>query len=162
MMKVAIVFYSFSGNTKRIAEYLKEYLEGKKYFVKIFALKPKDESKKFIGQAVRAFWHTMAELEEKDYNLADFDIVCFGTPVWAFAPAPAMNTYLKNVKGLENKIAVLFTSYGSGVGNKRCINYMEKILRKKGIKDIYSFSIQEAKVFDKDFVYSEFKKLSCF
>jgi NAD(P)H-dependent FMN reductase len=77
-----------------------------------------------------------------------------GTPVWAFGPAPAMNTFLDKCLGLEGKEAVLFTTYGSGVGKERCLDYMEDILSKKGARQFRRFSIQEFKAKDKEFVLS--------
>ena len=80
-----------------------------------------------------------------------------GTPVWAFGPAPAMNTYLDRCSGLEGKTVVLFTTYGSGTGNGRCLDYMQNILTGKGVKAFKRFSIQQGKVSDRQHVLSIIK-----
>ena len=157
-MKSAIVFYSFSGNTKMVAALLASVLREKGQ-VEIIELKPSDESKSFFGQAARAFRRKRARLENVNFELSQFDLICFGTPVWAFAPVPALNTYLDNCKGIEGKDIILFTTYGSGAGRERCVNYMQQFLANKGARSFKRFSIQQFKVKDRESVLSEIKQL---
>jgi len=70
-----------------------------------------------------------------------------------------MNTFLDKCLGLEGKDIVIFTTYGSGAGNSKCLNYMQKILAEKGAKSFKRFSVQQFKVKDKEFVLSEIKKV---
>ena len=112
-----------------------------------------------MGQCKRAFWHKRATLQPLDFDLSGFDLICFGTPVWAFGPAPAMNTYLDKCLGIEGKNIILFTTCGSGTGNERCLNYMQDILAKKGAKTFQRFSIQQSKVKDKGSVLSKIKEV---
>lgn len=160
-MKSAIIYYSYSGNTKRIAEVLSEHLK-QKGEVEIIELKASDESGNFFSQAARAFFKKRAQIAGANFDLTKFDFICLGTPVWAFGPAPAMNTYLDKCLGLEGKEIVLFTTYGSGTGNQRCLNYMQDILSKKGAKNFKRFSIQQFKVSDKEFVLSKIKEIMSF
>ena len=71
-----------------------------------------------------------------------------------------MNTYLEGCYGVEGKEAVLFTTYGSGTGNERSINYMQAILAKKGAVKFNRFSIQQLKVKDQDFIRHKINELS--
>jgi NAD(P)H-dependent FMN reductase len=75
--------------------------------------------------------------------------------VWAFGPAPACNTYLDESLGVAGKSIILFTTYGSGTGNERCLNYMQSLLRKKGAKDFKKFSIQQHKAKNKELVLAK-------
>ena len=153
-MKSAIIYYSFTGRTKRVTEILAEHLR-EKGAVDLIELNPLDESKSFFGQARRAFYKARAKLAPVNFDLAGYDLICFGNPVWAFAPAPAMNTYLNNCIGVEGKDVILFTTYGSGTGNERCLNIMQEALSKKGAKSFKRFSIQQFKVKDTKFVLSK-------
>lgn len=156
-MKSIIIYYSYSGNTQKVVSILSEYLKAQGE-VEIIELKGLDESDKFLAQAARAFRHKRAEIQPVNFDLKPYDLICMGTPIWAFGPAPAMNTYLDKCFGLEGKSVILFTTYGSGTGNERCLNYMQEILGKKGAKTFKRFSIQQFKVNDKDFVISSIKK----
>jgi len=150
-MKAIIIYYSYSGNTQKVADFLTNYLQGQ-YEVRVLRLEAQDESSSFFIQAARALVHKKAKVSSIEPDLYNYDLICLGTPVWAFAPAPAMNTYLYRCSGLLGRSVVIFTTYGSGVGVQRCCNYMQKILSTKGAKDFKRFSIQQFKVNDKEFV----------
>ncbi|MEW6101589.1 MAG: NAD(P)H-dependent oxidoreductase [Candidatus Omnitrophota bacterium] len=157
-MKSAVIYYSYSENTKKVGQILAERLK-QNGEADIFQLESLDESNKFLGQCARGFNHKRAKIKEVNFNLAGYDLVCFGSPVWAFGPAPAINTYLDKCSGLEGKEIILFTTFGSGAGNYRCLNYMQDILAKKGAKSFKRFSVQQLKVEDKEFVLSEIMRL---
>jgi len=158
-MKSAIIYYSYTGNTKRAADVLAEHLKQKGQ-VEIIMLKGLDESGNFLMQSARALRHKRANIQDVNFNLSGHDLICFGTPVWAFGPAPSMNTYLDSCLGAEGKDIILFTTYGSGTGNKRCLDYMQNILTKKGAGSFKRFSVQQFKVGDKEFVASKIKKVA--
>ncbi len=157
-MKSIIVYFSYAGNTRKTSLLLREYLSGR-WEVEMAELKAKDEAAGFLGQCGRAFWHKQADIEPINFDFSAFDLICLGTPVWAFGPAPAVNTFLDKCKGVSGKEAILFTTYGSGTGNERCLNYMQQILIKKGIKTFKRFSVQQNKVDNKDFVFSAMKEV---
>ena len=157
-MKSLVIYYSFSGNTRKVSEVLAEYLK-QKGEVEIIELKALDESDKFLIQAARGFRKKRAEIAPINFDLSQYDLVCLGTPVWGLGPSPAMNTFLDKCLGLEGKDIVIFTTYGSGAGNSKCLNYMQKILAEKGAKSFKRFSVQQFKVKDKEFVLSEIKKV---
>ena len=159
-MKSAVIFYSYSGNTKKVAEILTEELKQKGEAI-IIELKALDESNKFFSQCQRAFRRKRAKLEPVSFNLAEYDLICLGTPVWAFGPAPAINTYLDECLGIAGKEVVLFSTYGSGTGSERCLNYMQDALAKKGAKSFKRFSVQQYKINNKEVVLSKVKELLC-
>ena len=156
-MKSIIVYYSYTGNTKSVAEVLSAYLK-EKGAVECIELKDLRESGRFFTQAIRAFRHTKTEIQDVNFDVSSYDLVCFGTPVWAFAPAPAMNTYLDKCFGLQGKEVILFTTYGSGTGNERCLNYMQEILNKKGAREFSRFSIQQFKVGAQEFILAKIRE----
>ena len=158
-MQSIIIYYSYSGNTKKVAQMLTELL-AQKGEVQQTELVGLDESKSFFGQCRRAFLRKKATLQPVNFDLSEFDLICFGTPVWAFGPAPAINTYLDKCFGVEGKAVILFSTYGSGTGNKRCLDYMQDMLVKKGAKDFKRFSIQQFKVNNKEFVLSKIKEIA--
>lgn len=157
-MKSIVIYYSYSGNTQKVAQILTELL-AEKGEVEQIELRSLDEAKTFFGQAKRAFFRKRAVIQPVSFDLSDYDLICFGTPVWAFAPAPAMNTYLDKCFGLEDKSIILFTTCGSGTGKERCLDCMQKILSKKGAKGFQRFSIAQVKVSDSEFVLSKIKDI---
>jgi flavodoxin len=155
-MKSIIVYYSYSGNTRKVAQILAEYLS-RHSEVELLELEAQDESKNFFTQGNRAHKHICAQLAPVKLNLNEYEIVCFGTPVWAFTSTPAINAYAQACAGLENKTIILFTTSG-GIGDKRCLDYLQAILSKKGTGVFKRFSIWHPKVKQKDFVLSKIKQ----
>ncbi|MFC1804321.1 flavodoxin family protein [Candidatus Omnitrophota bacterium] len=153
-MRSAVIYYSYSGNTKKVAKVLIGRLK-EKGEVDIIELTALDESNKFFSQCARAIRHKRAQIAPVNPDLSGYDLICLGTPVWAFAPAPAVNTFLDECSGVGAKPAVLFTTYGSGTGKERCADYMQQILTKKGVGNFKRFSVQQSKVDDKEFVLSK-------
>ena len=150
-MTSAIIYYSYSGNTGKVADILREHLS-QKGEVETIELKAMDESDNFFIQATRAFRHKRAQIQRVNFNLSHYDLILFGTPVWAFAPAPAMNTFLDKCSGLDGKSVVLFATYGSGAGKERCLKYMHAILEKKGVRQFKKFLVQQFKANNRGFI----------
>ena len=157
-MNCAIIYYSYSGNTKKVAWFLKEELKLKGE-AELLELKPTDESRNFFLQCRRAYKHIQAKLEQTNFDLSGYDLVCLGGPVWAFGPAPAINTWLDKCLNIQGKSVILFTTYGSGTGNNRCLDYMQKILSEKGAVDFKRFSIQQSKVKNKEIVITKIREI---
>jgi len=158
-MKSVIIYYSDTGNTKKTAEILKQHLS-KKGGVDVIELKSPGEPKSFFGQAAGAFMHKRGPISEVKFDLSEYSLLCFGTPVWAFGPAPAVNTYLDKCDGIPGKSVILFTTYGSGTGNQRCLDYMKGLLAKKGAASFSQFSVQQGRVRDEQFVLSQINEIT--
>lgn len=157
-MKSIIIYYSYSGNTEKVANELFEFLK-EKGTAEIVKLKELEQTDNFFLQSKRAFKHEKADIEKITFDLSGYDTICFGTPVWAFGPAPAMNAYIDKCFGVEHKKIILFSTYGSGIGKGRCFDYMETVLAKKNAGEFKRFAVQQAKVNDKGFVISKIKEI---
>lgn len=157
-MKSVIIYYSYSGNTRKVAKVLRETLEQKSEVEEI-DLVSLDEPKSFLAQCHRALFRKRAQIAPVHFDLKEYDLVCVGTPVWAFAPVPAINTFFDQCSGLAKKSVVLFATYGSGTGMMRCLDYMQKILVQKGAETFKRFYIQQGKVNDNDFITSEINEM---
>lgn len=157
-MKSIVIYYSYSGNTKAVAGALVEILSGKGQVdqIELIAL---DESRSFFTQCKRAFSRVRANISETNFDLSGYDLICLGSPVWAFHPAPAMNTYLDQCSGIEGKEIVLFATCGSGAGKERCLDYMQGLLAQKGASAFKRLTIQQTKVKNREFISSEINKV---
>lgn len=158
-MKSLIVYYSYTGNTRKVAQTMKEVLSQNQE-VDILGLEPEDESDNFFVQAARALSGKRALLAQAPLDVSGYELICIGTPVWALAPPPAVNSYLDGLKNIEGKDAICFVTYGSGLGADRCLNSLMMALKKKGVFKLSGFKIQQFKIGDKDFVIDNIKN-SC-
>lgn len=114
-MKKLIVFYSFEGNTKYIAESIAKAINADTLEIRPKKdIKSKGVMKYFFG-GKQAMLGEKPELEEFDKNINEYDFIFFGTPVWAFTYAPAFKTFFSQKKVKEKKIA-LFCCDGGNKG----------------------------------------------
>jgi len=150
-VKALIVFYSFSGNTKNIALGIKDILIKKEIDAEILELKPDIESKNFIRQAVQSLFSKKVKLSNQDIlDVSEYDYIFLGTPVWAFAPSPALRSFIERCSTLKKKKAYLFATYGSGVGKERCMDKLERLLSKRFNSVIGKIMISDKKIDDKE------------
>lgn len=114
-MKKLVAFYSLDGNTKFIAEKIAE-----KFSADILELKPEKEIPKI--EPIKHLWggkqvvlKETPRLKNYNLNLDDYQLLCVGTPVWAYNFSPPIRTFLKENK-IENKKIILFCTYGQAKG----------------------------------------------
>lgn len=152
-MKVAVIYYSFTGNTKKVSEQLSQYLKEKGDEVDLFQLRPEEETKQFLKQAFDALLAKEVKLvPDAPSDLSGYEVIFLGSPVWAFSPAPALRSYIPKLKGCEGKKFYLFVTYGSGVGRFRCLDIMASLVGKVGGHVKGKIAISERKVGDGDYL----------
>jgi len=157
-MKVAIIFYSFSGNTKAACSLLKNKL-AKEAEVALIELKPKKEPRAFLSQCREAFLKKEPSLDNVDFDLSSYDFCIFSSPVWAFTYAPALRSYFKMVKGITDKKCFCFLTFGSGAGSQKALGELESVLKVKGGRILFSKNLSGGKSRDKEFLGNFFKPL---
>jgi len=158
-MKTLITYYSFSGNTDKVANIFADVLR-KKGEVVMQRLKPANEIKKFALQCKAAFMGERAILEgDTKFDLGQYDLLLIGSPVWAFAPTPSINTYLDKLSGLNGKRVIMLLTSGSGTGVNRCFKNMRKVLESKGASRVDEVNIPDRKQKDAEFIASSLEKI---
>lgn len=112
-MKSLVIYYSFEGNTRFIAEAIAHEISSD-----VLELKVRDAIKtkgflKYLWGGKQVLQKKTPDLLPFDKNPVDYDLIFIGTPVWAFTFAPALRTFLKDVKLKNKKIALFCTHEGS-------------------------------------------------
>jgi flavodoxin len=158
-VKSLIAYYSFSGNTDRAVKIFAGILRNKGE-VDLRRLKPKDETSSFLSQCRAARSHKRAELEGGAvFDASLYDILLIGSPVWAFAPTPAMNAYLDGLSGLNGKRVIVLLTSGSGLGVKHCFKHIRSVLENKGAARIDEINIPDRKQSDREFISSSLERI---
>ena len=138
-MKTLIVYYSLEGNTKYAAYKIAETIGAgvlklvpkKAYHDKGFA--------KFLWGGKSALMAETPELEPLEVNLAEFDRVVFGFPVWAGTFAPPIRSFAAMYKeDLQGKKLAAFACQ-SGVGGEKAIEKLRALIGAEKIDPIAVF-----------------------
>jgi flavodoxin len=114
-MKSIVIYYSFEGNTKLIANSVCDTLGADLLRLQLAKeLKTKSFIKYFWG-GKEVFIKKTPELLPYYFDVDAYDLILIGTPVWAWNFAPAVKTFLTKEK-IKNKKIALFCCHGGGKG----------------------------------------------
>lgn len=157
-MKTLVTYYSFSGHTDRVVSIFADILK-RKGDVDIQRLRPADEMTNFFGQCAAAFTGKRTKVQDGvKFDASPYDLVLIGSPVWAFKPTPAINTFLDGINGLHGKKVVVLLTSGSGAGVGKCFGNIKSVLQSKGSSNIAEVNIPDKKLDDRDFIVSCLQK----
>ena len=112
-MKSLIVYYSYSGITRRLAEDIALITDGE-----LLELKPQEPYSFSYNTAVK---EVRAQIEKgvcpalmpSDVHVGDFDTVFIGSPNWLKTFAPPVLSFLR-VTDLSDKTIIPFCTHGGG------------------------------------------------
>ena len=157
-MNIAIVYYSYSGNTHKAAQIVEGLLKSQNNSVKRLKIEALDESNNFFVQAFRGLVQKKAKIAPLETDLSVYDLIIFATPVWAREMVPAMRTYLEKAGALSGKKTAIFVTYGSGLGKEHCLDSLKAAVEGKGAACIGRFSISQLKVNDRPLIENLLKE----
>ena len=138
MKKLLIVYYSWSnGNTRKIAQQLQKSTDAD--IAEIETAKPYAGSyQDVVNQGKREVDSGyQPDIKPLRYNIADYDVIAIGTPMWWYTMAPAVLTYLKS-QDWGGKTIIPFMTNGGWPGH--VISDMQKAC--KGAKSACEMQVQ--------------------
>ena len=115
-MKKIVVYFSYSGNTKMIAEKIGTALGCDTLEIKTVKPYSPDYNTVVNEEEGLAKSDKTPEIEKFNVNLAEYDTVIIGTPTWWYRPAPAIRAFLKE-NDLSGKTVIPFATNAGWVGN---------------------------------------------
>lgn len=109
--KILILYYSYTNNTKQIAEMIQNELNAD--IVRVDTIIPYSNNYDVVveqGQE-EVNKNYQPEIKKIEKNLDEYDTIVLGTPVWWYTFAPAILTFLSQNK-LEGKTVYPFITNG--------------------------------------------------
>lgn len=131
-MKTLVVYYSYSGNTKKVVDMIKE----KKNF-DVLKIKPvndySDDYQKVVDdEEAKMDMNEIIEIKDINVNLDYYDRILLGTGVWWYKITPSIRSFL-NKYDLRDKVIVPFITNGGWLGE--ALNDVKRYAKKSTIKD---------------------------
>jgi len=123
-LRILVVYYSFEGNTKLIAESMAEEMDSD--ILKLEVVKPISNDKtKYIVGGKQVILKERPKLIPYEFKAENYDVLFIGTPIWAWNYAPALRTFFYE-NSIKNKKIALFSCEGSS--NGKTFENMKKTL----------------------------------
>ena len=128
-MKTSIIYHSYSGNTRGVAEKVHATLGGE-----LIEVVSKEYSSKITAYTIgcyRAMKGMSDPIEPKTIDVASDDLIVIGTPVWAGKATPAINAAVAALDGCKGKKAVIYATCGKDGGDS--LPLLKKALEERGV-----------------------------
>ncbi len=125
-MSTLVVYFSFNGNTKFIAEKIAETLNADVAELKISKKYPEQGFRKYFWGGKSVIFGETPTLTNEPIDLNRYETVIIGTPVWAGSFTPPIKSFISQYK-IQGKRIAMFASHGGG-GAKKCFAKLKKEL----------------------------------
>lgn len=121
MAKKLVAYFSASGTTKKTAELLAEAAGADLYEITPKVAYTKADlnwmDKKSRSSVEMNDKKSRPEIEDKDANIAEYDEIILGFPIWWYVAPTIVNTFLEKFDFSGKQVVLFATSGGSGFGN---------------------------------------------
>jgi flavodoxin len=145
-MKTCIIFNSYSGNTRGVAEKVHAACGGE-----LIEVVSKEYSSRITAYTIgcyRAMKGMSDPIEPKTIDVAADDIIVIGTPVWAGRATPAINAVVAALEGCKGKKAVIFATCGGK--ERETLPVLKKALEERGMTVAGEFVFDKKGIADPD------------
>ncbi len=129
VLKACVIFYSYTGVTRGIAEGIRnssgcDLIEVKtEHYYSAFTA--------YTTGVLRSRKGACDAIVPQEIDVSQYDLLIFGTPVWAWKPAPAINAAVQALRGCEGKMAVTFVTCCDKPGE--ALPLLNKALTDRGV-----------------------------
>ena len=133
--KILVAYYSWGGNTKKIAQKIQEQVGGDIFEIETKIAYPENyketvaQAKKEINDGFRPEMKTNVE------NIAQYDVIFVGSPNWWATIAPIVSTFLE-ANDLSGKTVIPFITHGGG-GAQKTVSDITEQCKNCDIKEAY-------------------------
>lgn len=136
-LRACVIFYSYSGITRGIAEGLRNASGCD--LIEVKTKKPYSSFSVYTTGVLHSRRGACDPIEPEVIDVSGYDFLIIGTPVWAWKPSPAINAAVRALKGCEGKMAVIFTTCSNQPGE--ALPLLSKALSDRGVRVMAGISL---------------------
>ena len=141
--RLLVAFFSYSGNTRRLAQALTKRLRDF-YDVEVVEIVPTRKRSYFHWLAYSFVPGSEVEIENPERELSRYDVVLVGFPKWTFS-CPPLNRFIRKLRNHDKPRFYLFMTCG-GFDEQRFLNDFTHKLTKKGYNIVGSLAIRRKQI----------------
>jgi len=136
-IKACVIFYSYSGITRGVAEGIRNASGCD--LIEVRTKKPYTSFSVYTTGVLHSRKGTCDPIEPAVIDVSAYDLLIIGSPVWAWKPAPAINAAVQALRGCEGRMAVIFTTCSNQPGE--ALPLIGKALADRGVKVMAEISL---------------------
>ena len=138
-IRACVIFYSYSGITRRVAEGIRNASGCD--LIEVKTKEPYTSFSVYTKGVLRSRKEACDAIEPAEIDVSGYDLLIIGTPVWVSKPAPPANAAVQALKGCEGKMAVVFTTCLNQPGE--ALPILSKALLGRGVRVMAEISLDE-------------------
>lgn len=132
MPRICIIYYSYSGITRELAEKIHHICGGDT--IEVRTKKNYGTFSAYTTGCIRSRKEAEDPVTPEEIDVSAYDLLIIATPVWAWKPAPAANAIVSGLIGCEGKKAVVLATCCTDSGD--CLPILRKKLEERGVQVI--------------------------
>jgi len=136
-IRACVIFYSYSGVTRRIAEGIRNATGCE--LIEVRTKKPYTAFSAYTTGVLRSRKGACDPIEPAEIDVSGYDFLIIGTPVWAWKPSPAINAAVRALRGCEGRMAVIFTTCSNQPGE--ALPILNQALSERGVRVMAEISL---------------------
>ena len=106
-MKIGIVYYSRTGNTRHVAKILEEKFKEKNTEVDLIEIEH-EKRPGFFAAGRAAMKQEELPIKNTNFDMGHYDVILAGTPTWAGKPSPFLKSFLRKAEHIPGKTVAFF------------------------------------------------------
>jgi menaquinone-dependent protoporphyrinogen IX oxidase len=110
-MKALVAYYSWTGTTRQVAKAVATGLGCESEEIR--EPKPRSMGLGFAIAGMQSSMHLRPRILDVQHDLAQYDLVIVGTPIWAWNMSSPVRSFLGRYKGQLKKVAFFWSSGGA-------------------------------------------------
>jgi flavodoxin len=107
-MRTVVIYHSDTGHTSDVAEYIARKTGAD--LIQVHSRFPYNHLSRMIVGVRRALSGTEDPVDPTPIDVAGYDCIVIGSPVWSGHPTPVINGAITNLKGCAGKEGVVFVT----------------------------------------------------
>jgi len=113
-MKICIIYHSETGHTRHVAQHVASAFDST--LIEIRDTASYFQMTRFLVRCKMARGEEKTTVTPASVDVSGYDLIVFGSPVWAFKPTPVIHAAIDCLAGCVGKPAVAFSTHGGRPG----------------------------------------------
>jgi len=106
-MKIGIVYYSRTGNTRKAAQILEEKFKEEKAEVDLIEIEHV-KIPGFLKAGRTAIKQQELPIKNTNFNMKKYDVIIAGSPTWGGSPSPFIKSFMNRAENIKGKKVAVF------------------------------------------------------